>query len=266
MIKNSRPPFIIGNWKMHKGVEEAVDFLKELMKSGQPGENKIGLAVPYTVIYPLAQLLKEQTNESPVFLIGAQNMNEASDGAFTGEIAGAMLADAGAQFVLLGHSERRSLYNENDSSINAKIKKALENGLQAVLCIGETGEQREAGQTEQILEKQLKEGLTGIEASRLEKLIIAYEPVWAIGSGESASPQIAQSAHHFCRKVLADLFSEAFASKTVIQYGGSVNPSNAHELMAQEDIDGLLIGGASLSLESFLKIVNNHYSKVQSEG
>ncbi len=261
MVAN-RPYVIIGNWKMHKTIEEARTFVQNLLSSFQPSEEKVvGLAVPFTVIHPLAEEVKGKD-----LLIGAQNMNDASEGAFTGEIAGSMLKDAGAQFVLLGHSERRHLYGETDAFINRKIKKAIEVGLQPILCIGETKAEYEAKETHAVIERQLMEGLKDLQPHQLQRLMIAYEPVWAIGNGHSATPDVAQEAQHFCRQVLARILTEEMAQQIVIQYGGSVNPSNAHDLLAQPDIDGLLIGGASLSLESFLQIVNDRYSKIQSVG
>jgi triosephosphate isomerase len=247
---------------MHKTIEEARTFVQHLLASFQPAENKkIGLAVPFTVIHPLAEEVKGKA-----LLIGAQNMNDASEGAFTGEIAGTMLKDAGAQFVLLGHSERRHLYGEDDAFINRKVKRAVEVGLQPILCIGETKAEYEANETHAVIERQLTQGLKDLQPHQLQQLIIAYEPVWAIGNGHSATPEVAQEAQHFCRQVLARILTEDLARQIVIQYGGSVNPSNARDLLAQPDIDGLLIGGASLSLESFLQIVNDSYSKIQSEG
>jgi triosephosphate isomerase len=186
-------------------------------------------------------------------------MNDASEGAFTGEIAGTMLKDAGAQFVLIGHSERRHLYGEDDVFINRKMKRAVEVGLQPILCIGETKEEYEGQKTHSVIEKQLTEGLQDIQPDKLQRLVVAYEPVWAIGNGHSATPEIAEEAQHFCRQVLAKILTEELAQDIVIQYGGSVNPTNAHDLLAQPDIDGLLIGGASLSLESFRQIVNDRY-------
>lgn len=257
----SRPSVIIGNWKMHKTLLEARAFVEGLLKNFHPNETKVGLAVPFTVIYPLV----EETKGSSL-LIGAQNMNDASEGAFTGEIAGHMLKEVGAHFVLLGHSERRRFYHEEDAFINRKIKRAVEVGLQPVLCVGETQAEYEAQQTQEVIERQVREGLKDIPHEQLQQLIIAYEPIWAIGSGHSATPEIAQEAHHFCRQVLAKVLSEELAQRIVIQYGGSVNPANARELLAQPDIDGLLIGGASLSLETFQQIVNDRYSKIQFEG
>ncbi len=262
MTSLQRPYLIIGNWKMHKTIEEARDFVKHLLDSYVPSPEKIiGLAVPYTALYPLAEETKGTS-----LLIGAQNMNDASEGAFTGEIAGKMLKEAGASFVLLGHSERRHLYCEDDAMINRKVKRALEAKLRPILCIGETEEEHQAGQTHAVVEKQLKEGLKDLTASQLEGLILAYEPVWAIGQGNSASPAIAQDAQHFCRQILREGWTAEWAEKTIIQYGGSVHPSNAQELLAQPDIDGLLVGGASLSLESFMQLINQDYSKACKDG
>jgi triosephosphate isomerase (TIM) len=254
-----RPYLLIGNWKMHKTIEEARLFVQDLLSSCQPSsEKEIGLAVPFTAIYPLAQEVKD----SPI-CIGAQNMNDASEGAFTGEIAGTMLKEAGAEFVLLGHSERRRLYGEDNAFINRKVKRAIEVGLRPILCVGESQQEYELGLTHATIEQQLVEGLKDIDPALLEQLVIAYEPVWAIGNeGHSATPEIAQEAQHFCRQVLEKILSEERSQRIIIQYGGSVNPSNAHELLAQPDIDGLLIGGAALSLESFSQIVNDKYSKI----
>lgn len=253
----NRPIVLIGNWKMHKTIEEASSFVEGLLSGYTSEEQKIvGLAVPYTLLYPLsAQTAGE-------FLkIGAQNMNEAAEGAFTGEIAGRMLVDAGAQFVLLGHSERRHLYGEDDDCINRKVKRAVEAGLQPILCVGESKEQFERDETHRVLEQQLSQGLKGLDSDKIKNLIVAYEPVWAIGTQQSASSQIAQEAHHFCRSHLGTLFNKKIADMIPILYGGSVNSSNADELLAEPDIDGLLIGGASLSLDSFKQIVNHHYQK-----
>ena len=257
MSKQGRPCVITGNWKMNKTIEEAQEFVKGLVEKLNT-KNQVQLAVPYTVIYPLSQ----ETQETPL-VIGAQNMNDASEGAFTGEIAATMLLNVGAKFVLLGHSERRLLYHEDDRMIHAKVKRALSENLPFVLCVGETKAEHDEGKTEEVIERQLRIGLEGFSESQLEKnLMIAYEPVWAIGSGESATPEMAQHVHKFCRQVLSNLFSEKFATKIVIQYGGSVNPKNSNKLLAQEDIDGLLVGGSSLSLESFLQIVNDSNSKI----
>jgi triosephosphate isomerase (TIM) len=256
MTVSSRSCAIIGNWKMHKSIAEAKSFVEKLLAHFDPQGKVIGLAVPFTSIYSLSELAKDSA-----LLIGAQNMNEASEGAFTGEIAGTMLKDAGAKFVLLGHSERRHLYSETNEMINHKMKRAIECDLQPILCIGETFDEFNAKETHSVLERQLKEGLKDLSIEQLSQVILAYEPVWAIGNGHSATPEIAQEVHHYCRQLLAEMASEELARRTIIQYGGSVNSSNAAALLSQPDIDGLLIGGASLSLESFSQIINNSYSK-----
>ena len=248
---------IIGNWKMHKTIEEARQFIGQLLPHLKENLTQVGLAIPFTALYPLSQEFKESH-----LLIGAQNMNDASEGAFTGEVAGKMLKDAGAQFVLIGHSERRHLYHESDEWINRKMQRAVEIDLQPILCIGETAEEHEAQKTEEIIEKQLREGFKSIDSDKLKKIIVAYEPVWAIGTGKNATPEQAQEIHHFCREVLADLFSEEKAQQAIIQYGGSVNPQNAQNLLNQPDINGLLIGGASLSLESFSQIVDDSFKNL----
>jgi len=252
-----RKVMITGNWKMHKTIEEARQFIKEFLAHSKNSSVLTGLAVPFTSLYPLSQEVKEVS-----LLIGAQNMNDASEGAFTGEIAGKMLVEAGARFVLLGHSERRHLYHESNEWINRKVKRAIEVGLQPVLCVGETLEEHDQQQAREVIAHQLREGLKEIEAHQLKNLVIAYEPIWAIGTGQSATPELAQEMHHFCRQILAELTSETQAQETIIQYGGSVHPSNAQELLAEPDIDGLLIGGASLSLESFTQIVNDSHSRI----
>lgn len=255
----SRPCVLIGNWKMHKTVEEARAFIEQLLDSIHSSDTTcIGLAVPFTVIYPLAEQVKGKA-----ILIGAQNMNDASEGAFTGEIAGSMLKNAGAQFVLLGHSERRHLYHEDDALINRKLKQALHVGLQPILCIGETQKEYAEKRTAEVIQRQLTEGLKELSIEQMKQVMIAYEPVWAIGNGHSAAPFTAQEMLSVCRKTIASFASEEVSQQIAMLYGGSVTPSNAHDLLEQPDIDGLLIGGASLSLESFLAIVNDRYAKIR---
>lgn len=261
MSQSARQKIVTGNWKMHKTVEEAKDFVRQLLPSIESSAVLIYLAVPFTVIYPLHKEFQHSALK-----IGAQNMNDASAGAFTGEIAGRMLKEAGADFVLLGHSERRHLFQETNEFINRKVKRAVLDGLQPVLCIGETLIERQEGQTHDVLKKQLTECLAGLEAHDLRNLILAYEPVWAIGTGETATPEMAEQVHEFCRNQLAELFSEEFADQTVIQYGGSVNALNASLLLSQPNIDGLLVGGASLSLETFSQIVNDSQLNQLSQG
>lgn len=246
-----RPAIITGNWKMYKTSEDARSYVQALIPKIQQSHAKIYLAVPYTVI---RSAVKASNGSSLV--IGAQNMHDATEGAFTGEIAAQMLIDEGAKFVLLGHSERRKLFNEDNAFINRKVKKAFKAGLQPTLCVGELLDEREQGLTEQVLTTQLTECLEGLDADQAEGLILAYEPVWAIGTDQPATPEMAQEAHKICRDWLEEYFGADFAAKTVIQYGGSVKVDNAKDLLDQPDIDGLLIGAASLKTETFSTIVN----------
>lgn len=234
----ARTRLIAGNWKMYKTVPEAVEFVKTLAPLVADSQAEVLLAVPYTAIAAAAEAAAG-TN----ILIGAQNMNDASEGAFTGEIAARMLVDAGAKFVILGHSERRHVFGESDEFVNRKVKRALADGLRPIVCVGETLKQREAGQTDEVLEGQVEGSLRGIGGANF---VLAYEPVWAIGTGKSATPEQAEKEHAFLRGIVGE---------HQILYGGSVKPENASALLAQEDIDGLLVGGASLAPESFAQIV-----------
>jgi triosephosphate isomerase (TIM) len=256
MERSIRKKIITGNWKMHKTIEQALDFVKRLIPLIQESDVQVLLAVPFTVIYPLTH----EMDCSPL-VIGAQNMNDASEGAFTGEIAAKMLKEAGAEFVLIGHSERRHIFKEDNAFINRKMKRAAEEGLRPVLCLGETLEEYKEQKTEEVIQLQLEEGLKDVPNKALRQLILAYEPVWAVGTGESATPDQAQAVHHFCREWLKERLGKEAAQQIIIQYGGSVTPSNAGELLSQPDIDGLLVGGASLSLETFSQIVNDSTKK-----
>lgn len=253
MTSASRPVIITGNWKMYKTIEESVAFIKELIPLVSESSASIYLAVPFTAIKSASEAVKG-TN----IVIGAQNMNDASEGAFTGEIAGKMLVDAGAKFVILGHSERRRLFKENNAFINKKIKRALAESLQIIFCIGETREDRESGKAHDILVNQIDEGLVDITADQFQHLILAYEPVWAVGSMQPATPEMAEETQLFCRKHLAEKWNQSVADQLVIQYGGSVKADNAKEFLEQPDIDGLLVGGASLSAQEFSKIINRN--------
>lgn len=246
-----RRRFVIGNWKMFKTTAESLDYARELLKILQPAHTEIGLAIPFTSIAALAQLF----SDTPV-MVGAQNMHDAEEGAFTGEISALMLQDAGAQFVLLGHSERRHVFGEGNAFINRKVKQAFHAGLLPVVCVGETLEQRESNATEQVLSEQLSQSLQDLSENQVGNLVIAYEPVWAIGTGKTASPEQAESAHAYCRGVIASKWGAMAAQKVSILYGGSVKPDNAGQLMARADIDGLLVGGASLNPKVFNEIVN----------
>lgn len=255
MTSTGRPVIITGNWKMYKTIEEAVAYVQELIPLVKNCPASVHLAVPFTAIKSVSETARD-TN----IVIGAQNISDASEGAFTGEIAGKMLKDAGAKFVIIGHSERRRLFNESNSFINKKIKRALLDGLQPTLCIGETRDQRDGGKTHEVLTTQLTEGLEGVTSEQIEGIILAYEPVWAIGMAHAAGADTAEEAQAFCRKFVSEKWGEKAAEHIVIQYGGSVKPDVAKEFLDQPDIDGLLVGGSSLSVQEFSKIINSYHS------
>lgn len=240
---------------MYKTVQEGFDFIKTLAPFIQKSQASVLLAVPFTAIHPVVQYVEEL--KAPI-LIGAQNMNDAREGAFTGEIAARMLTEAGARFVILGHSERRHLFGEANAFINKKVKRALLEDLRPILCIGETLQERERGETEAVLKNQLLESLDGVSKDAFEKIILAYEPVWAIGTGKVASPEDAENAHQFCREVISEAWTPTVANGLAILYGGSVKPENAAELLARPGVNGLLVGGASLSPDAFATIVNSY--------
>lgn len=247
--------YAIGNWKMYKTIPEAENFVDQLADFLAGNENSmyVGIAAPYTVIYDLN--MEVQDLELPIF-IGAQNMHESHEGAYTGEIAGSMLVDVGASFVILGHSERRLIFHESNDLIAAKVKSALDCGLLPILCIGETKEQKEKGETISLLKKQIEESLQLVPSLKDKEIVLAYEPVWAIGSGKTPTVNEVQEIHVFCREILRKLYGEK-AEKVSIIYGGSVNTDNARTFAEKSDIDGLLIGGASLISESFYNILIN---------
>jgi triosephosphate isomerase len=246
-----RKPFVAGNWKMNTSAAEAEALVKGLKPLIADVDNvDMAVAPPFIYLHKVIYTVKGSG-----ILVGAQNCYFESNGAFTGEIAPEMLKDVGCNFVILGHSERRHVLGETDSMINLKVKKALETDLDIILCIGELLEEREAGKTESVVERQLASGLQDISTNNMAKITIAYEPVWAIGTGKTATPEQAQEVHRFIRVWLADTYGNDVASRVRIQYGGSVKPENAGELMAQPDIDGALVGGASLKAESFAGII-----------
>lgn len=244
--------YVVGNWKMYKTAREATDYIESLLPKVEGSAVNIYLSVPFTSIAPAAHYAKE-TN----IVIGAQNMNDSREGAFTGEIAGLMLKEAGAAFVILGHSERRHAFGETDEFIHRKVLRALQDDIQPILCIGETAKQRNAKKTEEVIREQLFIALDGVPKEEVENIIIAYEPVWAIGTGKTATPKHIQEAHAFCRDCLAEVFGKTHAKKIPILYGGSVKPENASEITAEKDVDGVLVGGASLDPETFAEIIQN---------
>ncbi|HIW36792.1 MAG TPA: triose-phosphate isomerase [Candidatus Treponema faecavium] len=249
----SRQYYIAGNWKMNKVKGEAVELAKALVEQLKDGKNKYMIAPSFTNLDAVAQVVKGSN-----ILLGAQNMSTEESGAHTGEVSVLMLKDLGVQTVILGHSERRHIYKEDDAMINKKVKLALAHGLEVVLCIGELLEEREAGKAEQVCEEQTRKGLAGVSAADMAKVIIAYEPVWAIGTGKTATPEDAQAIHQFTRGVLADMYGKDVAEQTIIQYGGSMKAENAAALLAQPDVDGGLIGGASLKAETFIPICKTY--------
>ncbi|MCX7981910.1 MAG: triose-phosphate isomerase [Syntrophales bacterium] len=246
-----RRPFICGNWKMNKTVRESEIFAQQLAALLPPSlQRDVAIAPPFTALHSVALIIRN----TPIRL-AAQNVHDRPKGAFTGEISAPMLLDIGCQYVIVGHSERRSYFGETDEWINKKIKAVLENGMQPILCVGETLEEREENFTFSVVERQIKGGLQGLGIDGISKTIIAYEPVWAIGTGKTAEPFQAQEVHRFIRKEVEKLTSQEVANELRIIYGGSVNPSNISPLMAEEDIDGALVGGASLSVDDFLSII-----------
>ena len=249
----ARKVFIAGNWKMNKTAAEAKALCEALKESLAPLAGKVEVAVcpTFTSLATAVEVLKGSNVK-----VGAQNIHWAENGAFTGEISGAMLKEIGVEYVIIGHSERRQYFGETDETVNKRMQAALANGLKPILCIGETLEEREGNKTEAVLEQQLKGAFADICECKMDQITIAYEPVWAIGTGKTATPDMAQETHAFIRKVLTDLYGAA-AEDTVIQYGGSMKPENAQQLVAQKDIDGGLIGGAALKADSFHDLVKN---------
>jgi triosephosphate isomerase (TIM) len=248
-----RKPVIAGNWKMHKLLSEAVDTalaLKPLVANANHCD---------VVIAPVFTALKNVTSrlEGSNIKVAAQDCAvESKHGAHTGEIAADMVKDAGCSHVIIGHSERRQHYGETDAGVNAKTKSAIQAGLVAIVCVGETLDQREAGSAAEVVKSQIIKGLDGLTVADTERIIIAYEPVWAIGTGKTATPEQAQEMHGVIRQTVAEAHGNEVAERVRILYGGSVKPDNIVELMSQEDVDGALVGGASLEAESFAKIVN----------
>ena len=247
---NPRPTVITGNWKMNKTIAEARSFISGLALVMSQSKFQVGLAVPYTLLASAV----ETANKTSI-MIGAQNVSNQDQGAYTGEISCGMIKDVGATFSLVGHSERRHLFHENDKVVNEKILNCLKWNIQPIFCIGETLEEHQSGKAYEVLSRQIEQGLKGITQTQVETLVIAYEPVWAIGTNQAATPDVVQETHVFCREIVAKEWGKKAADHVVIQYGGSVTSANAAALLEQNDVDGLLVGGASLTLDSFSKIV-----------
>jgi triosephosphate isomerase len=248
-----RKKIVAANWKMNTTQAEAARYVESLLLDlGDISDVDVVILPPFTAIAKVTECLSKAQN----IKIGAQNMHWEKNGAFTGEISAALLRDLFVRYVVLGHSERRSLFGETDEIVNRKVRAAHEAALRPIVCVGETLLQREGGKVEKVLSKQLRGSLAHLDVKELQETVVAYEPVWAIGTGRNATPEEAQEAHAFIRQVLANLSDQSTAEKIRIQYGGSVKPDNARALMWQADIDGALVGGASLDPRSFAQIVN----------
>ncbi len=248
----NRRPLIAGNWKMYKTCSEAVETAGQLAKLVATATDiDIMIAPPFTALAPVADVIKGTR-----VALGAQNLFWETEGAFTGEISPAMLVSTGCKYVIIGHSERRQHFGEIDNTVNKKIQAAIQHNLIPILCVGETEKERESNETFSVLDRQVKKGLEVFSENDLKTLIIAYEPVWAIGTGKTATKDQAQEAHRFLRTLLEKSFSGTFSESTRILYGGSVKPNNISELMAMPDIDGALVGGASLDAKTFSEIIH----------
>ncbi len=256
MAKTIRKYLIAGNWKMNKTASEGVDLVNEIkLGIGQKMDVGVAICPPYTALESCAKAVEDSNIQ-----LGAQNMHPKLEGAYTGEVSPVMLRSMFCTFVIIGHSERREYFKESDAFINEKVLAALESSLKPILCVGESLEQREANATFEVVKTQLVDGLKGVTAEATDHLVVAYEPVWAIGTGKTATPEMAQDVHKMIRDELTALFGEA-ADKVRILYGGSMKPENASELLNQPDIDGGLIGGAALKAKSFLELIEIAHSK-----
>ena len=245
---------IAGNWKLNKTIREAIDLVTLLKRQINDTQNvDVVICPPYTALSSVAEILAEASQ----IRLGAQDLYWEEKGAFTGEVSGSMIKEAGADFVIIGHSERRQFFHETNETVNKKTKAALKINLAPIVCIGEMLSEREAGKTFQVIETQIKGSLAGFSRDEMRKIIIAYEPVWAIGTGKVATPQQAEEVHSFIRGELSKAFGEETAAGVRILYGGSVKPDNISNLMAEQDIDGALVGGASLEANTFSDIVKN---------
>ena len=246
-----RKPIIAGNWKMHKTIAEAIEFVNDIKDKVNNTDVEAVICAPFTLLKDL----KEATKGTNI-KIGAQNMHYADQGAFTGEISAPMLKELNIDYVVLGHSERRQYFNETNETVNKKVVKALEAGIDPILCVGETLEEREASETKNVCKEQTEKALIGVSAEDMKKVVIAYEPVWAIGTGKTATAEDANDVIAYIREVVKGLYGEEISEEVRIQYGGSVKPSNVAEIMNQSDIDGALVGGASLLSSDYTELVN----------
>lgn len=250
MKKSVRKAVIAGNWKMNNTPAETTALINDMKPLVKDADCDVVLCVPYIDIFAAM----EAANGSNI-KIGAENCHWEEKGAFTGEVSAKMLKECGVEYVIIGHSERRQYFGETDETVNKRVRAALDNGLTVILCVGELFDERKKGITMEVVRKQTKIALSGVKADELKNIIIAYEPVWAIGTGETATAKQANEVNHAIREVLGEMYCEKCAAGVTVQYGGSMNAKNADELLAEEDVDGGLIGGASLKAEDFSKIV-----------
>lgn len=246
-----RVPFIAGNWKMFKTKAEALSFAEEFKKLYQGTDVQTAICAPFTNLEALVEAFKDTK-----IMVGAQNVHFADEGAYTGEISVSMLEEIGVDLCIIGHSERRQYFGETDETCNLKLKKLFEGSIRPILCVGESLEERDAGKAFDIVKGQLTADLDGISGDSVKKLVIAYEPIWAIGTGRTATPEQAEEMCAFIRNTLIELYGEEVADEVIIQYGGSVKPANATEIMNMDEIDGALVGGASLKPADFMQIID----------
>lgn len=246
-----RTPIIAGNWKMHKTIKEAVDFINEVKDKIKSTDVEAVICAPFTLLKDL----KEATKGTNI-KVSAQNMHFEENGAFTGEISPLMLKELEIDYVIIGHSERRQYFNETDETVNKKTLKALEHGIKPIVCVGETLEERETDKTKNVVKVQVEKALENVAKEKLVHVVIAYEPIWAIGTGKTSSSKDANDVIAYIREVVKDIYGEDYSEEIRIQYGGSVKPSNVEEIMNEEDIDGALVGGASLIPADFVDLVN----------
>ena len=246
-----RKKIIAGNWKMNKTGAEAASFVRDLkIKTLNINKTEIIVCPPFTALAPVHEMLKESRIK-----MGAQNVHWEPDGAYTGEVSAEMIENAGCKYVIIGHSERRQYFGETNQSVNKKIRRTLTTSLLPIFCIGETLQQRQDGQTNEIVKKQLIEGLADLSSDQMKRIVLAYEPVWAIGTGLTATPEQAEEVHQFIRELIGERFNTQFAEVASILYGGSAKPDNIKELLSKQNIDGGLIGGASLKVDSFVAMI-----------
>lgn len=246
-----RIPIIAGNWKMHKTIDEAVQFVQDIKEPVSGTDIEVVLCTPYTMLLSVKEAIKG-TN----IKLAAQNIHWEEKGAFTGEISPLMLKEIGIDYCIIGHSERRQYFNETDETVNKKVHTSLKHGIKPIICVGETLDQRESGQTLIHIKNQVIKALEGVQPSRIKDIVLAYEPIWAIGTGKTATSKEANDVIYNIREIVKDLYGEDLCTEIRIQYGGSVKGSNIEEIMNQEDIDGALVGGASLKASEFVEIVN----------